>query len=81
MQCSKKNRHPISSSARASNVGAAPLPMHVPKHDWLHGRDIRLPNLREEIAQCERRRQTHDSCMVRYIDLSRAEFNCCLCVG
>src|SRR5215472_15313786 len=26
MQCSKKNRHPISSSARARNVGAAPCP-------------------------------------------------------
>jgi hypothetical protein len=49
------------------------LPMHVPKHDWLHGRDIRLPDLRQEIAQCERRRQMHDTCMVRYFDLSRAE--------
>jgi len=32
-------------------------------------RDIRLPDLREEIGQCERRRQMHDACMVRYVDL------------
>jgi hypothetical protein len=32
---------------------------------------MRLPDLREEIAQCERRRQIHGTCMVRYIDLSR----------
>jgi len=31
--------------------------------------DIRLPDLREEIAQCERRRQMHDACVVRYVDL------------
>jgi hypothetical protein len=34
-----------------------------------YGPDIRLPDLREEIAQCERRGQTHDACMVRYFDL------------
>jgi hypothetical protein len=34
-----------------------------------YGADIRLPDLREEIAKCERRGQTHDACMVRYIDL------------
>jgi hypothetical protein len=34
-----------------------------------YGADIRLPDLREEIAQCERRGQTHDACMVRYVDL------------
>jgi hypothetical protein len=34
-----------------------------------YGADIRLPDLREEIAQCERREQTHDACMVRYVDL------------
>jgi hypothetical protein len=32
-----------------------------------YGPDIRLPDLREEIAQCERRGQTHDACMVRYV--------------
>ena len=31
--------------------------------------DIRLPDLREETAQCERRELMHDACMVRYIDL------------
>ena len=34
-----------------------------------HGPDIRLPDLREEIAQCERRGLMHDACMVRYVDL------------
>ena len=34
-----------------------------------YGTDIRLPDLRQEIAQCERHRQMHDACMVRYVDL------------
>ena len=34
-----------------------------------YGADIRLPDLREEIAQCERLGQMHDACMVRYVDL------------
>jgi|RhiMetStandDraft_8_1073273.scaffolds.fasta_scaffold27386_2 hypothetical protein len=34
-----------------------------------YGPDIRLPDLREEIAQCERRGLMHDACMVRYVDL------------
>jgi hypothetical protein len=34
-----------------------------------YGADVRLPDLREEIAQCERRGQMHDACMVRYVDL------------
>jgi len=34
-----------------------------------YGADMRLPDLREEIAQCERRGQMHDACMVRYPDL------------
>jgi len=34
-----------------------------------YGADIRLPDLREEIAQCERRGLMHDACMVRYVDL------------
>jgi hypothetical protein len=34
-----------------------------------HGPDIRLPDLREEIAQCERRGLVHDACMVSYVDL------------
>jgi hypothetical protein len=31
--------------------------------------NIRLPDLREEIAQCRRHGQMHDACMVRYTDL------------
>jgi hypothetical protein len=34
-----------------------------------YGADIRLPDLREEIAQCERQGKMHDACMVHYIDL------------
>jgi hypothetical protein len=34
-----------------------------------YGADMRLPDLREEIAQCERRGLMHDACMVRYVDL------------
>jgi hypothetical protein len=34
-----------------------------------YGADMRLPDLREEIAQCGRHGQTHDACMVRYVDL------------
>lgn len=34
-----------------------------------YGADIRLPDLREEIAQCARHGQMHDTCMVRYVDL------------
>ena len=34
-----------------------------------YGPDIRLPDLREEIAQFERCGQTHGACMVRYVDL------------
>jgi len=34
-----------------------------------YGADIRLPDLREEIAQCSRHGQMHDACMVRYSDL------------
>ena len=34
-----------------------------------YGADIRLPDLREEIANCERRGQMHDTCMARYVDL------------
>jgi hypothetical protein len=30
---------------------------------------MRLPDLREEIAQCERRNRMHDACTVRYVDL------------
>jgi hypothetical protein len=36
------------------------------------GPDIRLPDLREEIAQCERHRKMHDACMVHYVDLMPA---------
>ena len=34
-----------------------------------YGADMRLPDLREEIAQCERCELMHDACMVRYVDL------------
>jgi len=34
-----------------------------------YGADIRLPDLRDEISQCERRGQMHDSCIVHYVDL------------
>jgi len=40
-----------------------------------YGADMRLPDLREEIAQCKRHGQMHDACMVRYVDLiSKPEF-------
>jgi hypothetical protein len=29
---------------------------------------MRLPDLREEIAQCERQGKMHDACMVHYVD-------------
>jgi len=35
------------------------------------GADIRLPDLLEEIAKCERRGQMHEVCMVRYDGLVR----------
>src|SRR5262245_27416124 len=34
-----------------------------------YGADMRLPDLREEIAQCSRMGQMHDACMVRYAEL------------
>jgi len=34
-----------------------------------YGAHIRLPDLREEIAQCERQGRIHDGCMVHYADL------------
>jgi len=34
-----------------------------------YGADMQLPDLREEIAQCERRGKMHDACMVHYVDL------------
>src|SRR5262245_47788487 len=33
------------------------------------GPDIPLPDLRQEIAHCERHGKMHDACMVRYPDL------------
>jgi hypothetical protein len=40
-----------------------------------YGADIRLPDLRQEIAQCRRHGQMHDAWMVRYVDLvSKTEF-------
>jgi hypothetical protein len=35
-----------------------------------YGADIRLPDLREEIAKCKHR-DLHDACMVRYVDLTK----------
>jgi hypothetical protein len=35
-----------------------------------YGADMRLPDLREEIAHCERRGLMHDACMVHYVDLA-----------
>jgi hypothetical protein len=34
-----------------------------------YGADIPLPDLRHQIAKCERRGKTHDACAVRYPDL------------
>ena len=34
-----------------------------------YGADIRLPDLREEIAKCDRHGKMHDACMVQYVDL------------
>jgi len=34
-----------------------------------YGADIRLPDLREEIAHCRRQGQMHDACMVHYVEL------------
>jgi hypothetical protein len=34
-----------------------------------YGADMRLPDLRQEIAQCRHHGQMHDACMVRYVDL------------
>jgi len=34
-----------------------------------YGADVRLPDLREEIAKCGRHGQTHDACMVHYVGL------------
>lgn len=34
-----------------------------------YGPDIRLPDLCEEIAQCERARQMHDACRAHFIGL------------
>jgi hypothetical protein len=37
-----------------------------------YGADMRLPDLREEIANSSRQDQWHDGCMVRYVDLGGA---------
>ena len=42
-----------------------------------YGADIRLPDLREEISQCERRGQMHDACMVHYVDLVAGQGGLC----
>jgi len=34
-----------------------------------YGADARLPDLRQEIAQCDRMGKMHDGCGVRYVDL------------
>ena len=38
-----------------------------------YGADIRLPDMREEIAECRRYGQMHDVCMVRYVDLAASQ--------
>ena len=40
-----------------------------------YGADMRLPDLRQEIAQGRRHGQMHDACMVRYVDLSPGRFS------
>jgi len=35
-----------------------------------YGADMRLPDLREEIAQCRGQGKMHDACMVRYVELT-----------
>jgi len=35
-----------------------------------YGADVRLPDLRQQIAQCERRGQMLDMCMVHYLGLT-----------
>jgi hypothetical protein len=35
------------------------------------GPDIALPDLRHEIAKCERRGKTHDGCRVHYLRLTK----------
>jgi pyruvate carboxylase len=39
-----------------------------------YGADMRLPDLREEIAQCDRMGKMHDACMVCYVDLVPGQF-------
>jgi len=39
------------------------------------GPDILLPELRHEIAQCERRWRKVEPCLVRYTDLIMAQFD------
>jgi len=34
-----------------------------------YGADARLPDIREQIAKCDRHGQWHDGCMVHYVDL------------
>ena len=34
------------------------------------GDDMRLPDLRHEVAQCERRGRMHDACAVRFVGLT-----------
>jgi len=34
-----------------------------------YGADMRLPDLREEIANCDRMGRMHDACMAQYNDL------------
>jgi len=35
-----------------------------------YGAEMRLPDMRQEIAQCDRRGQMLDMCMVRYVELA-----------
>jgi hypothetical protein len=50
---------------RARNAGGLP---NTKKQNLIarYGADIRLCDLREEIAKCDRHGKMHDACMVRY---------------
>ena len=54
---------------RLSCPKCGPAGQH-PKRNLIarYGADIRLPNLREEIAKCRRLGQMHDACMAGDLD-------------
>jgi hypothetical protein len=46
-----------------------------------YGSDIALPDLRHEIAQCERRGEMHNACGVNYIGLARRDLSGAFVLG